>query len=165
MTVVGLDYYFAVLNAGSGDTLSYSVTSDDVSIASAVMFGSSLNLKYFGVEGIADITVTATDSVGQSVSQSFLVSVTNRVTNRGDAALLAELSLAYGGNGSTTVVDPTIDGTIIGHFDGGTVDIEFDADSDGTTDSAITAPATAFAFTYDPRDDNTALTHNALRDV
>ena len=70
---------------------------------------------------------------------------------------MRKLSLAYGANGSTTVVDPTINGTIIGDFGGGSVAIEFDADNDARSTAPSPRPATAFAFTYDPRDDNADL--------
>ena len=58
----------------SGDTLTYSATSSDTSIATANMSGSALTVTAVGA-GSATITITATDTANATATQSFTVTV------------------------------------------------------------------------------------------
>ncbi|MCK5913785.1 MAG: DUF4347 domain-containing protein, partial [Desulfuromusa sp.] len=77
-TVINISMVFADVDiATNGDSLTYSVVSSNGTLVNATISGTNLTLDYgAGLWGDATVTVTATDTHGAEISDSFAVTVT-----------------------------------------------------------------------------------------
>ena len=67
----------------TGDTLTYTVESNNTATATVAVSGSTITITPVAI-GTADITITATDTAGQTATQAFMVSVNAQGTNPTD---------------------------------------------------------------------------------
>ena len=89
-----------VFSDPDGDTLTYSASSSDTSLASVSLTGSTLTVSGAFSLGTATVTVTATDTSGASVSDQFVVTVQNTIrpaapTNLSLVAGVGEITVTW----------------------------------------------------------------------